>query len=123
MNILLDPNIAYLLLAGGLICAVLSLLSPGTGVLEALALVTLVLAGVSMITMTLGYILMGSRSTYLRAGLPPGPICNPGRRALEAALSPERNNYLFFVARGDGTHAFSRTAAEHAANCRTLLGN
>jgi UPF0755 protein len=62
-------------------------------------------------------------NTYLHIGLPPGPICNPGRRALAAALSPERNNYLFFVARGDGTHAFSRTAAEHAANCRTLLDN
>jgi UPF0755 protein len=62
-------------------------------------------------------------NTYLHLGLPPGPICNPGRRALAAALNPERNNYLFFVARGDGTHAFSRTAAEHAANCRTLLVN
>jgi UPF0755 protein len=62
-------------------------------------------------------------NTYLHAGLPPGPICNPGRRALAAALSPERNDFLFFVARGDGTHAFSRTAAEHAANCRTLLDN
>ena len=62
-------------------------------------------------------------NTYLHLGLPPGPICNPGRRALRAALNPERNNYLFFVARGDGTHAFSRTAAEHAANCRSLLVN
>jgi UPF0755 protein len=62
-------------------------------------------------------------NTYLHVGLPPGPICNPGRRALAAALNPERNDYLFFVARGDGTHAFSRTAAEHAANCRTLLDN
>jgi UPF0755 protein len=62
-------------------------------------------------------------NTYLHVGLPPGPICNPGRRALAAALSPERNDYLFFVARGDGTHAFSRTAAEHAANCRALLDN
>jgi UPF0755 protein len=62
-------------------------------------------------------------NTYLHAGLPPGPICSPGRRALAAALNPERNDYLFFVARGDGTHAFSRTAAEHAANCRALLDN
>ena len=62
-------------------------------------------------------------NTYLHVGLPPGPICNPGRRALAAALSPERNDYLFFVARGDGTHAFSRTAAEHAANCRTFFDN
>ena len=62
-------------------------------------------------------------NTYLHVGLPPGPICNPGRRAVAAALNPERNDYLFFVARGDGTHAFSRTAAEHAANCRILLDN
>ena len=48
MNILFDPNIAYLLLAGGVICAVLSLLSPGTGVLEIVALFALVLAGVSI---------------------------------------------------------------------------
>ena len=56
-------------------------------------------------------------NTYLHVGLPPGPICNPGRRALAAALNPERNDYIFFVARGDGTHIFSRTAAEHAAAC------
>jgi UPF0755 protein len=62
-------------------------------------------------------------NTYLHIGLPPGPICNPGRRALAAALNPERHDYLFFVARGDGTHAFSRTAAEHAANCRAFLDN
>ena len=48
MDILLNPNVAYLLLAGGLVCAVLSLLSPGTGVLEILALFTLVLAGVGI---------------------------------------------------------------------------
>jgi len=54
-------------------------------------------------------------NTYLHAGLPPGPICNPGRRALAAALNPERHDYLFFVASGDGTHIFSRTLAEHAA--------
>jgi UPF0755 protein len=59
-------------------------------------------------------------NTYLHVGLPPGPICNPGRRALAAALSPERHDYLFFVARGDGTHLFSRTAAEHAAACAAV---
>jgi len=57
-------------------------------------------------------------NTYLHAGLPPGPICNPGRRALAAVLNPERSDYLFFVARGDGSHIFSRTPAEHAAACR-----
>jgi UPF0755 protein len=60
-------------------------------------------------------------NTYLHAGLPPGPICNPGRRALVAALNPEQHNYLFFVARGDGTHIFSRTLAEHAAATRQAL--
>ncbi len=56
-------------------------------------------------------------NTYLRVGLPPGPICNPGRRALAAAVNPERHDYIFFVARGDGGHIFSRTAAEHEAAC------
>jgi len=60
-------------------------------------------------------------NTYLHVGLPPGPICNPGRRALAAALNPERHDYLFFVARGDGTHIFSRTADEHAAAMRKGL--
>jgi UPF0755 protein len=60
-------------------------------------------------------------NTYLHSGLPPGPICNPGRRALAAALNPERHDYLFFVSRGDGTHIFSRTLAEHAAATRRAL--
>jgi UPF0755 protein len=60
-------------------------------------------------------------NTYLHSGLPPGPICNPGRRALAAALNPERHDYLFFVSRGDGTHEFSRTLAEHAAAKRRSL--
>ena len=60
-------------------------------------------------------------NTYLHIGLPPGPICNPGWRALAAALNPERTDYLFFVALGDGTHAFSRTFSEHAAATREAL--
>ncbi len=60
-------------------------------------------------------------NTYLHQGLPPGPICSPGRRALAATLNPERNGYLYFVARGDGTHTFSRTFSEHAAATRTAL--
>jgi UPF0755 protein len=63
-------------------------------------------------------------NTYLHSGLPPGPICSPGRRALEAALHPERHDLLFFVSRGDGTHIFSRTLAEHlAAQRRAQSGN
>ena len=60
-------------------------------------------------------------NTHLHVGLPPGPICNPGRRALAAALKPERHDYLFFVARGDGTHTFSRALSEHAAAIRDAL--
>jgi UPF0755 protein len=52
-------------------------------------------------------------NTYLHAGLPPGPICNPGRTSLEAALHPAETEYLYFVARRDGSHQFSRTFREH----------
>jgi UPF0755 protein len=52
-------------------------------------------------------------NTYTHEGLPPGPICNPGRAALEAVFAPERSRYLYFVSRNDGTHQFSKTEAEH----------
>jgi UPF0755 protein len=52
-------------------------------------------------------------NTYIYAGLPPGPICNPGLAALEAALQPAAVPYLYFVANKDGTHTFSRTLEEH----------
>ncbi len=52
-------------------------------------------------------------NTYRRRGLPPGPIASPGREALEAALYPAPVDYLYFVARNDGTHHFSRTLREH----------
>lgn len=52
-------------------------------------------------------------NTYLVRGLPLGPIGNPGADALRAALHPVRSNYLYFVARQDGTHYFSRTLEEH----------
>ncbi|MBU2519506.1 MAG: endolytic transglycosylase MltG [Proteobacteria bacterium] len=52
-------------------------------------------------------------NTYTRAGLPPGPICSPGRDALKAALHPANAPYLYFVAKGDGGHQFSTTYAQH----------
>jgi len=52
-------------------------------------------------------------NTYRNKGLPPGPISNPGLRSIRAAMNPARVEYLYFVARGDGTHTFSRTFAEH----------
>lgn len=55
-------------------------------------------------------------NTYRHAGLPPGPICNPGRAAIEAALAPDSTcEALYFVARGDGGHIFSVTLKEHLA--------
>ncbi len=55
-------------------------------------------------------------NTYTHEGLPPGPIANPGRAALEAAMAPDvATPYLYFVSRNDGTHQFSRTRAEHEA--------
>ncbi len=54
-------------------------------------------------------------NTYTHEGLPPGPICNPGRAALEAVLAPDKTPYLYFVSKNDGTHYFSKTRAEHEA--------
>ncbi|MCX4245987.1 endolytic transglycosylase MltG [Paraliomyxa miuraensis] len=52
-------------------------------------------------------------STYAHEGLPPGPIANPGKDALEAVLFPKKSRFLYFVSRNDGTHQFSKTVAEH----------
>jgi UPF0755 protein len=52
-------------------------------------------------------------NTYRRAGLPPGPIANPGVASIRAVLQPAETDYLFFYATGGGRHTFSRTFAEH----------
>ena len=54
-------------------------------------------------------------NTYTQPGLPPGPIASPGARSLRAALQPADHDYIFFVARNDGSHEFSRTLREHNA--------
>ena len=55
-------------------------------------------------------------NTYTRAGLPPTPIALPGKPAIEAALHPAQGDELYFVARGDGTHVFASSLAEHNRN-------
>jgi UPF0755 protein len=60
-------------------------------------------------------------NTYLNPGLPPGPIASPGIESLKATLNPESTEYLYFMARYDGTHIFSRTLAEHEAAIDTVV--
>jgi UPF0755 protein len=62
-------------------------------------------------------------NTYSIKGLPPGPICSPGLHALEGVLAPETHDFLFFVAKRDGTrsHAFAKTFEEHEANIDRYL--
>jgi UPF0755 protein len=57
-------------------------------------------------------------STYTHEGLPPGPIANPGVRALEAVIAPATTHYFYFVARGDGHSTFSETYEAHAGAVR-----
>jgi UPF0755 protein len=61
-------------------------------------------------------------NTYVNPGLPPGPICNPGLAAIEAALEPEESNYLFFVHVGEGRHVFAETYEEHLRNYEAVGG-
>ncbi|MDP6191075.1 MAG: endolytic transglycosylase MltG, partial [Gammaproteobacteria bacterium] len=57
-------------------------------------------------------------NTYTNYGLPPTPIALPGRDAILAALHPAPGDALYFVARGDGSHAFAATLSQHQANVR-----
>ncbi|MBE9043644.1 endolytic transglycosylase MltG [Pleurocapsales cyanobacterium LEGE 10410] len=59
-------------------------------------------------------------NTYLNTGLTPTPIASPGIASLKATLNPESTDYLFFVARYDGTHVFSETLSEHEAATREI---
>ncbi|MGQ9555314.1 MAG: endolytic transglycosylase MltG [Anaerolineae bacterium] len=61
-------------------------------------------------------------NTYLNEGLPPGPICSPGLAAIEAVLWPADVDYLYFVAKGDGTHAFTASFDEHLSNVAKYQG-
>ena len=62
-----------------------------------------------------------SYNTYIVAGLPPGPIASPGLGAILAVLRPASTDYLYFVAKGDGSHAFAETLAEHEANVERYI--
>lgn len=61
-------------------------------------------------------------NTYLYPGLPPGPICNPGADSILAVLQPAQTPYLYFVARGDGSHVFAETLEEHERNIQLYQG-
>jgi UPF0755 protein len=60
-------------------------------------------------------------NTYRIPGLPPGPIANPGRASIEAALYPAQTDFIFFVSKRDGTHHFSTTLEEHNRAVRKFL--
>jgi UPF0755 protein len=59
-------------------------------------------------------------NTYVNAGIPPGPIASPGIGSLQAVLNPDSTDLLFFVAKYDGTHVFSKTLSEHVAATQAI---
>ncbi len=62
-------------------------------------------------------------NTYTHRGLPPGAICNPGLDSMQAAIKPEKTDYMYFVAMGDGRNYFSRTYREHVAATERFLSS
>jgi UPF0755 protein len=62
-------------------------------------------------------------NTYKLGGLPPGPICSPGAASLQAVLQPAQTRLLYFVARGDGSHAFAESLQDHNANIARYQGS
>ena len=61
-------------------------------------------------------------NTYIHAGLPPGPIANPGMKSMEAVLNAPSTDYLFFVADKEGHHHFTKTYAEHLKVVESIYG-
>ena len=61
-------------------------------------------------------------NTYQVNGLPPGPIANPGIASIEAVIRPAETNYRYFVAKGDGSHAFAETIDDHQLNVDIYQG-
>lgn len=62
-------------------------------------------------------------NTYMKSGLPPGPISNPGKEALKAAVNPAISEFLYFVSQNDGTHIFSETYEKHEEAVRRFQLN
>lgn len=59
-------------------------------------------------------------NTYYSPGLPPSPIANPSRESIEAAINPEKSDYIYFVAKDDKSHNFAKTFSEHQKNIQVL---
>jgi UPF0755 protein len=60
-------------------------------------------------------------NTYRHTGLPPTPIANPGKASIDAAFAPVHSQFLFYVYKGNGHHAFAKTLEEHNANVERYL--